>query len=204
MAGKTKIEWATDTWNPIAGCSIVSPGCTNCYAMRMAARLEKMLPAERRGEAILPHHYSALTQPSKAGPVWTGRINLAPDHALTQPLHWKRPRRIFVNSMSDLFHEDVLDKWIDIVFAVMALCPQHTFKILTKRPERMRAYFENRRKNFGRASDVLLEMSHSLSEEAHQLAVDRLDLFDSLGRPLPNVWLGVSVEECRIAINSIP
>ena len=62
MAGKTKIEWATDTWNPIAGCSIVSPGCTNCYAMRMAARLEKMLPAERRGEAILPHHYSALTQ----------------------------------------------------------------------------------------------------------------------------------------------
>ena len=131
MADKTGIEWTDATWNPIVGCSVVSPGCTHCYAMSMAARIEKMTPGS---------HYAGLTDASKAGPVWNGRLALAPDHILTQPLRWQKPRRIFVNSMGDLFHEDVPDDWIDRVFAVMALAPQHTFQVLTKRAERMRNY----------------------------------------------------------------
>ncbi len=130
MARDSKIEWCMDTWNPTVGCSIVSPGCTNCYAMRMAARLEAM------GQPI----YAGMTQPSKAGPVWTGKVELSNWGQVIRPLSWKRPRRIFVNSMSDLFHESLSDEAIDKVFAVMALCPQHTFQVLTKRAERMRAY----------------------------------------------------------------
>lgn len=90
MGDKSGIEWTDATWNPVVGCSIVSPGCTHCYAMAQAARIERMTPAT---------HYAGTTQPSKAGPVWTGRPALAPEHILTAPLRWKRPRRIFVNSM---------------------------------------------------------------------------------------------------------
>lgn len=128
----SKIEWTGQTWNPIAGCSIVSPGCTDCYAMTMAARLERMNPALE--------HYKGLTSPSKAGPVWTGKIGIAPDSTLLAPLRRKKPRMYFVNSMSDLFHEDVPDAVIDRVFAVMALAPQHTFQVLTKRTKRMHKY----------------------------------------------------------------
>lgn len=88
----TAIEWADKVWNPIAGCSIVSPGCTNCYAMKMAARLERMGQPK----------YAGLTQPSKAGPVWTGKITVD-EKALLAPLGWRKPARVFVNSMSDLF-----------------------------------------------------------------------------------------------------
>ena len=115
----TNIEWTDDTWNPIVGCSVVSPGCTNCYAMKMAARLE----------AMRIEHYRGLTWPSKAGAVWTSKIARAPEHILTKPLRWKNPRKIFVNSMGDLFHESVPDEWIDCVFAVMALCPRHIFQV---------------------------------------------------------------------------
>jgi protein gp37 len=99
----TKIEWADKTWNPIVGCSVVSPGCTHCYAMRMAARLERMGT----------EHYAGLTQVSKAGAVWTGRVALAPASVFMKPMGWRAPRRVFVNSMGDLFHEDVPDAWID-------------------------------------------------------------------------------------------
>lgn len=135
MADKTGIEWTDASWNPVVGCSIVSPGCTNCYAMKQAYRIEKMSEGAGRRS-----HYAGTTQQSKAGAVWTGKVNLAPDHIITQPLRWKRPRRIFVNSMSDLFHEDIPDDWIDKVFAVMILCPQHTFQVLTKRANRMSDY----------------------------------------------------------------
>lgn len=128
----TAIEWTERTWNPIVGCSVVSPGCTNCYAMRQAARIARMNPGLE--------HYRALTEPSKAGPVWTGNIALAPDHILTEPLRRRKPTTYFVNSMGDLFHENVPDEWIDRVFAVMALCPQHTFQVLTKRSKRMLSY----------------------------------------------------------------
>lgn len=134
MADHTGIEWADATWNPIVGCSLVSPGCTNCYAMSQAARIERMQPAS---------HYAGTTQPSKAGAVWSGKLALAPEHILTQPLHWRRPRRIFVNSMGDLFHEDAPDAWIDQVFAVMAFAHWHTFMVLTKRSARMRQYLSD-------------------------------------------------------------
>jgi protein gp37 len=142
----SKIEWTGETWNPIVGCSVVSPGCTNCYAMRMAARLEAMATANRpkwtkahRNGQMLAH-YIGTTKLSKAGPVWTGKVAPAPEHVLTAPLRRRKPTTYFVNSMSDLFHEDMPDEWIDRVFAVMALCQQHRFQCLTKRSSRMKAY----------------------------------------------------------------
>lgn len=132
MGDKSKIEWTEATWNPIVGCSVVSPGCTNCYAMRVAGqRLD--------GHSAVPH-YKGTTQKSKAGPVWTGKVALAPEKTMTAPLRWRRPRKIFVNSMGDLFHENIPDEWIDRVFGIMAMSPQHTFQVLTKRAERMREW----------------------------------------------------------------
>lgn len=192
MADGTGIEWTDATWNPITGCSIVSPGCTNCYAMKLAGTRLRHIPS-RQG----------LTVDTKAGPVWSGEVRLNEDW-LTLPLQWRRPRRIFVCAHGDLFAENVPDEWIDKVFAVMALAPQHTFQVLTKRASRMRSYFEGRRANPCRASDALQELSHSLSEAAHQLAADRLDIFDSAGICQRNIWLGVSAERQKEADERIP
>ena len=134
MAGNTKIEWTDATWNPIAGCTVVSPGCTNCYAMRDGAAPGHQSEPEGFGE-LCRHR-----RDDQGRPVWTGKSASPARTTLTQPLRWTPPRRIFVNAMSDLFHEAVPDELIDRVFAVMALCPQHTFQVLTKRPERMRDY----------------------------------------------------------------
>src|SRR5687767_9849085 len=123
MGTKTKIEWTEATWNPVRGCSIVSEGCRNCYAMRMAHR------SNRAGGA-----YEGLTRVGAHGPTWTGDVRFVPE-MLDYPLRLRKPHRIFVNSMSDLFHEKVTDEQIAQIFAVMALAPQHTFQILTKRPE---------------------------------------------------------------------
>jgi protein gp37 len=134
MAGVSEIEWTDVTWNPVAGCTLASAGCTNCYAMRMAARLQAMGHAK----------YAGTTRKSGARYVWTGRVNV--DHAsLSAPLEWRRPKRIFVNSMSDLFHEKVPDDFIEKVWRVMAECPQHHFQVLTKRPDRMAAMFHHDR-----------------------------------------------------------
>lgn len=124
MAIGSSIEWTEATWNPVAGCTLMSAGCKNCYAMRMAARLEAM--GQKK--------YVGLTKRVNGRSVWTGKIN--PDEAsLNDPLSWTKPRRIFVNSMSDLFHKDVPGEFISRVFDVMNAAPQHTFQILTKRPE---------------------------------------------------------------------
>ncbi len=126
MAGSSDIEWTEATWNPIAGCKIVSPGCTNCYAMRMAARLQAMDMKK----------YAGTTRKSGTRHVWTGRVNI--DAAsLAAPLDWKKPQRIFVNSMSDLFQEAVAENFILRVWQVIEQAHWHTFQILTKRPERM-------------------------------------------------------------------
>ena len=122
---ETAIEWTDTTWNPVAGCTIVSPGCSNCYAMRMAARLQAMGHAK----------YNGTTRQSGNRAVWTGRVNLD-QRTLEAPLRWRRPRRVFVNSMSDLFHERVPDDFIREVWDVMGNATQHEFQILTKRPER--------------------------------------------------------------------
>lgn len=129
----SSIEWTDATWNPVAGCTILSPGCTNCYAMRMAARLDAMGTKK----------YKGLTRKSSGRAVWTNKVNLD-EKTLLQPLTWKKPRMVFVNSMSDLFHENVPDEFITRVFDVMAENENHTFQILTKRSERL-AEFTHRR-----------------------------------------------------------
>jgi protein gp37 len=126
LATNTSIEWTEATWNPIAGCKIVSPGCTHCYAMRMAARLQAMGMTK----------YAGTTRKSGKRHVWTGKLNIDRT-ALLAPLAWKKPQRIFVNSMSDLFQDKANEKFILQVWQVMARAQWHTFQILTKRPDRM-------------------------------------------------------------------
>ena len=123
---ETSIEWTDTTWNPVAGCTIVSPGCSNCYAMRMAGRLE----------AMGSEKYAGVTRRSGARAVWTGKVKLDRS-SLPAPLMWRKPRMVFVNSMSDLFHEKVSSAFVRQVWKVMAQAHWHTFQILTKRPERM-------------------------------------------------------------------
>ena len=182
MSTGTTIEWADAVWNPVRGCSIVSKGCTNCYAMRQAHRFSGS------GKP-----YEGLTKLTKGGPVWTGKVRLVPE-LLDAPLHWKKPRRIFVNSMSDLFHGDVPDEFIDKVFAVMALCTQHTFQVLTKRPERMLSYM----KRLGSSAKLLDAGARSLG-----YTLEFQGVYFACW-PLQNVWLGVSVEDQAAADERIP
>ena len=189
----TGIQWTDKTWNPIAGCSVVSPGCTNCYAMKMAARLDR----------IGVPHYAGLTQSSRAGAVWTGKMARAPDHILTAPLRRKKRTMYFVNSMSDLFHESVpLETLLD-VFAVMALSgPNCIFQVLTKRAERQREMVTNwlSARNYERRM-VKLIFDAGLAVKRRQELMDEWLYWLQAVTPFPvrtppNVWLGVSVENC--------
>lgn len=133
MAQSSTIEWTEATWNPIVGCSKVSAGCKHCYAERMSVRLAGMArAAEATGAAA--GRKQAYQQVVNGRGRWNGRI-LTVDAALEDPFKWKSPRRIFVNSMSDLFHQDVPEEFVRRVFEVMNRCPQHVFQVLTKRPE---------------------------------------------------------------------
>jgi protein gp37 len=123
---ETSIEWTNATWNPVAGCTVLTAGCTNCYAMQMAARLAAM------GQ----EKYQGLTRKSGRRQVWTGKIR-CDEKTLDVPRAWSKPRRVFVNSMSDLFHEGVPTGFIGKVWRVMQETPRHTYQILTKRPDRM-------------------------------------------------------------------
>lgn len=125
MASNSHIEWTEATWNPIVGCSIISPGCTNCYAMRLAGRLE----------AMGSEKYAGLTRISGGRPKWKGFMRLHVP-SLDVPKTWRRGRLVFVNSMSDLFHDRVHTNWIQSIFKVMAETPRHRYQVLTKRPER--------------------------------------------------------------------
>lgn len=162
MSDKTGIEWADATWNPLVGCTKVSPGCDHCYAETLVNR---------------------FAGTSAAFPTEFHIVNVRSDKFLTQPLRWKTPRLIFVNSLSDLFHQDVADEFVARVFAVMAKCPQHTFQVLTKRHARMRS---------------LLSSPWMRDQVA---AVADLDV---MTWPLPNVWLGVSAETQQWADIRIP
>lgn len=179
----TAIEWAEQVWNPLVGCTVHSPGCTNCYAMRMAHRLEAMATKpDGSGNAAL-NHYRGTTRKVRGKPVWTGKIGFS-EAALLAPLRRRKPTRYFVNSMSDLFHESVPDETIDRIFAVMAICPQHTFQVLTKRSDRMRKYV-----SANRWQEVLdWQYEFQASGFSSERPVGE-------GWPLPNVWLGVSVED---------
>lgn len=125
---ETQIEWTDATWNPVAGCTIVSAGCTHCYAMEMARRLE----------AMGVEKYVGLTRKTGKRSVWNGTVR-EDRSALDIPRRWRKARKIFVNSMSDLFHEQVSDAFILDVWQVMRDTPQHNYQILTKRPDRMAA-----------------------------------------------------------------
>jgi len=158
MAGLSDIEWTDATWNPVSGCKIISPGCTNCYAMRMAARLQAM------GHAS----YSGVTRKSGKRHVWTGKIILN-ERVIDAPKTWRKPRMIFVNSMSDLFQDGVPKKFVRRVWETMADSPWHIFQILTKRPDNMRKMLEDA--NFPLLENVWLGTSVENEE-----FVDRIEM----------------------------
>lgn len=195
MGDKSKIEWTDATWNPVTGCTKVSAGCKHCYAERHAKRFW----GERKFTDVEPHR-----------------------DRLDQPIRWRKPRLVFVNSMSDLFHESVSDEFIDDVFAVMALCagvrdqcrgrncdhegfdceehglwhpPAHTFQVLTKRPERMNRYLSDDER-FQRISTAARGFWRPGE------AVD--EIFRKTPWPLPNVWLGISAEDQITANERLP
>ncbi len=181
MGDKSGIQWTDATWNPIRGCSIVSPGCTNCYAMKQAHRMNHAATPGRPREGA----YYGLTKMSSGGPVWTGEVREVPE-LVELPLRWRKPRRIFVNSMSDLFHESVSIDFIVKVWEVMAATPQHTYQILTKRAGRMRG--------------LVGEMEQTWMHGGTRFRRDG----SPIPWPLPNVWIGVSVEDQKRAEERIP
>lgn len=172
MSDKSKIEWCDASWNPITGCTKVSEGCRNCYASTFAERW--------RGT---PGHYF------ESG----FDLTLRPDK-LDQPLKWKRPRKIFVNSMSDLFHKDIDEKYIAKVFGIMALAQQHTFQVLTKRPERMMELLNK--------EDFHMHIGWFASQACREYEVERPNELPEW--PYSNVWLGTSVENQQAADERIP
>lgn len=171
MNAVSHIEWTDATWNPLVGCTKVSAGCDHCYAETLVNRFA----GHNKG---FPNRFDVVT--------------LRDDKMMTQPLRWRAPKRIFVNSLSDLFHADVPDEFIAKVFAVMALAKQHTFQLLTKRPARMRALL---------SSDGFWALV-SEREQNFTYASGSEWFWD--GQPLPNVWLGVSVENQQWADIRIP
>jgi protein gp37 len=202
MGAVTGIEWTDATWNPIRGCSRISEGCRNCYAERVAGRFSgDFYNIESKGDLAPFYGFAKLTA---SGPRWTGKVEIVEKH-LGDPLRWKKPRRIFVNSMSDLFHEALPDEAIDEVFAVMAICPQHTFQILTKRPERMLKW--SAREWSAPVAGTCIEVEIGINDRGCQVwsHSHMADPFtDAEAWPLPNVWLGVSVEDQATADERIP
>lgn len=194
MADGTSIEWCDASWNPVAGCDRVSPGCLNCYAVRMARRLATMPQAQAKYRGLTVVH-------GNGKPDWSGVVRCQEDELRT-PLTWRKPRRIFVDSMSDTFHKDVPFEFLDKLFAVMALCPQHTFLLLTKRPERAEEYFSTwaTRHKWGAAARAFLDEPNVVGGRD----VGCVERVCNGPYPLPNVWLGTSTEDQRTADERIP
>lgn len=195
MSQNTSIEWTDATWNPVRGCSRISPGCVNCYAEGIAARFSD--PATEETPAGPFHLYADR---NKSGSKWTGKVDLIEDKLL-EPLSWRKPRRAFVNSMSDLFHEGMPDEAIDRVFAVMALTPHITHQVLTKRAHRMREYFSKiQNGGFTRKLEVCMA-----ADAIATSGISPVNLYRPTDAwPLPNVWLGVSVEDQQAADERMP
>jgi protein gp37 len=191
----TAIEWADATWNPVTGCDRVSAGCDNCYAMALAKRLKAMGSPK----------YQRDGDPAASGPGFGLTTHEA---ALAVPFGWARPRRVFVNSMSDLFHPRVPGEFIARVFAVMAMAKQHTFQVLTKRPARMRAFLTDQcRCGCGHAPGAHLRSQMSWAGAPHSPTYVDGVVAREVGErpwPLPNVWLGASVEDQRWAGVRVP
>lgn len=232
----TSIEWTAtvqpdgsvtpgSTWNPVRGCSRVSEGCRNCYAERIAGRFED---GAFKGFAEMRFSDATKGGDGRFHGHWTGKVALVSEK-LDEPLRWRKPRRVFVNSMSDLFHEALPDEAIDEVFAVMALSPWNTYQVLTKRPARMLAWFrerwqpaaattirvpgrvievpaethgEDRHDQILRAAEFIL--AGPLGEQDRFWTANEGHLSHAQPWPLPNVWLGVSVEDQATADERIP
>jgi len=196
MSDHSNIEWTDATWSPTVGCLKVSPGCENCYAIDTAYRQEH---AFKRPE------YQGTTRKLPDGSRnWTGTVRTLPGR-LTLPLKWRTPRRIFVDSMSDLFHADMPDEFLDKVFATMAITARHTYQVLTKRPERMQRYVADpeARCRIGRLMTlgVILTAPGRIDVDGGEMAEWHQH---GVQWPLPNVWLGVSVEDQQRADARIP
>lgn len=228
---KTEIAWSQHVWNPVRGCQRVSPGCGGgvkgpngeqggCYAETMAARIVRMGGYEWRGgqwaedpektqnaaARASADRYRDLVRINKAGEArWTGKFAFD-EGALSAPLRRKVPTMYFVNSMSDLFGEGLTNEQIAAVFGVMAACPRHTFQVLTKRADRMAEWFRwiESRDTGPHALCVLEALDYPLELDSPKGARNRLDAGPGWPWPLPNVWLGVSVERQEEADERIP
>ena len=226
MTGKTSIEWATAVWNPTTGCTRVSAGCDNCYAFALHdKRFASNLKAAKDAGAHRMNAIAQLTTPetivarartlrvplpyqAKQYDLPFSRVQLLPDR-LDDPLRHRKPERYFVDSMADLFHEDVPDEFIDKVFAVMGVTYWHTFLVLTKRPARMRAYMERvtasataEYRDWPRLLDA--QMPWIVDRMGAARMQDICEAPVSNAWPHPNVWLGTSVEDQKAADERIP
>lgn len=197
--GDSFIEWTEKTWNPTRGCLRVSEGCRHCYAEQQAARTNRQAAACGR-----PGPYDGLVKIINKEARWTGDARVVLEH-LTDPLGWRTPKLVFVNSMSDLFYERFSNEEIAAIFGVMAACPHHTFQILTKRAVRMREWFEWAAKLSPDPANVCIGTAEStaLDEKGH-ITARIAGAYGHVPWPLPNVWLGVSVEHQDAADERVP
>jgi protein gp37 len=189
----TTIQWTEQTWNPTTGCDRISPGCDHCYALTMAKRLKGMGSAKYQNDG----------NPITSGPGFA--LTTHPD-TLTEPLRWKKPRKVFVNSMSDLFHARVPREFLARVFAVMAATPQHTYQILTKRPERAARILTDRCKcghPDGEHFRAAMEWAATSHSPTYIPGLEH-GIYHRSGWPLPNVWIGTSLENQKYADIRIP
>ncbi len=185
---KTSIEWCDVTWNPVRGCSRVSKGCEHCYAESFASRFVNV--KNMAGVVIGPGPFRGFVHRVNGHPAWTGKVELLEKH-LSDPLHWREPRRVFVNSMSDLFHEALPEADIVSIFRIMGSCPQHIFQVLTKRAARMLEILSKRRWRNLNQGECFLPIIPGKHRDEDPTA-------------LPNVWLGVSAEDQQRADERIP
>lgn len=193
MSVDSAIQWTDNTWNPVVGCTIKSPGCFLCYAGVLSHRLEKM--GKQKYVGLTVKRKAPDDCGGRVRAVFNGTVRAVPSD-LHLPLHWKRPRRVFVNSMSDLFHEHLDFEYIAACFGVMQHCPQHSFQVLTKRPEIAAKWY--------RWLATLCESykTHpmgALTHFAQKFCKDpeltkNIDAIWRRPWPLENVWVGASTE----------
>lgn len=193
MSDRSGIEWCDASWNPVVGCRRVSEGCRHCYAERVAARMIA---------SGVGHYQGTLDQAGR----WAGVMGEAPERTWLQPLRWRQPRTIFVNSMGDLFHPAIRDELIDRAFGIMRFAHWHRFIVLTKRPERMRSYFSSREPypTVSRWVEAAGQFVQGLPDSVRR-SREWLIWDESLNTwPHENICLGVSVEDQRSADARIP